>query len=69
MSLLVKIALFVGTVHVPSFLVLVLLRLELADGHVEHVDPSLTVFRTLRIELKHSVDDHQVEPKLLVHFL
>ena len=69
MSLLMKIALFIWTVHAPAFFVLMILRLELADGHVEHIDPGLTVVRTVGIELKHSVNDHQIEPILIVNFL
>ena len=69
MSLLVQIALLLRVVHTPSLLVLVVLWLELADSHMQHVDPGLTILQRLGKELEHSVDHHQVKPVLLVHFL
>lgn len=43
MTLFLKEALLVWVVHHPSFLCPVLLRFELVDGHMQDIDPGLTI--------------------------
>ena len=54
----------VWVAHDATFLGL--LGFESADGGMKYADPDLTVFKGVRMKLKHSVDYHQVKTILLV---